>query len=94
MLSAAVLFHNRRLVPRTERNVTYARRVMIVLNGPISTRRWTYARCFGDVGRIREVVDYDRALRLPGSHFEPCGAMRLTMFPESRYAGDTTDQRT
>ena len=56
MLSVAVLIHNRRLVPTAECNVTYARKLLIVLNGPISVCRWTYACCFVDVYRTREVV--------------------------------------
>ena len=43
MLSAAALIHNRRLVPTAECNVTYARKLLIVLNGPISVCRWKYA---------------------------------------------------
>ena len=91
MLSVAVLIHNRRLVPTAECNVTYARKLLIVLNDPISVCRWTYAYCFGG-GQNPGVRGCGAALRLPGSPISNFAAHALNNLSGTQYGGETKAQ--
>jgi hypothetical protein len=92
MLSVAVLIHNRRLVPTAECNVTYARKLLIVLNGPMLRKSRDVGVLFWRCGQNPEGRGLWCGVKITGfPNFEACGAPALNNLSGTQY-GDTKAQ--